>query len=139
MVCIPFDTFIDMLTYKARLQGIEVVRQDESYSSQASFFDGDFVPTYKEGDETVYTFSGKRLKRGMYKTKDGFKFNADVNGALNILVKYLQNKKVTLIGIFDLEVMKGWVVTPRRVLGLKTCCVNTHNKLEKRKVFKMKI
>ena len=139
MVCIPFDKFIDMLTYKARLQGIEVVRQEESYSSQASFFDGDFVPTYKEGDDTVYTFSGKRIKRGMYKTKDGFKFNADVNGALNILVKYLQNKKVTLIGLFDLEVMKGWVVTPRRVLGLKTCCVNGHNKLEKRKVFKMKI
>jgi transposase len=34
-----------------------------------------------------YKFSGKRIKRGLYQSKDGIKFNADVNGSLNILRK----------------------------------------------------
>jgi transposase len=35
--------------------------------------------------------SGKRIKRGLYQTKEGLKLNADVNGAANILVKYFKS------------------------------------------------
>jgi len=35
-------------------------------------------------------FSGERVKRGLYKTKSGLLINADVNGSLNILRKYLK-------------------------------------------------
>ena len=36
-------------------------------------------------------FSGKRLKRGLYKSKKGHLINADVNGAGNILRKAVPN------------------------------------------------
>src|SRR5947209_6541307 len=59
-VCIPHARFIEMLTYKASLVGIQVELQEESYTSKASFLDLDSIPTYKLGDDTEYTFSGKR-------------------------------------------------------------------------------
>ena len=73
------------------LVGILLVTQDESYTSKASFLDNDFVPTYrklKEGEEKpTYAFSGSRVKRGLYRTKDRVFINADLNGALNIMRK----------------------------------------------------
>ena len=46
--------------------------------------------------EKKYTFSGKRVKRGLYKTKNGKLINADVNGSYNILVKGLNNLGISL-------------------------------------------
>lgn len=85
---IPFTTFISQLTYKCSARGIEVVEQEESYTSKASFVDQDEIPTYGKGNEK-FAFSGKRVSRGMYRTKNGFLLNADVNGSYNILVKGL--------------------------------------------------
>src|SRR6266699_1443357 len=88
-VQIPLARFIDMLTYKAELVGIRVEVQEESYTSKASFLDLDPIPTYKLGDDTEYTFSGKRFGRRnrLYRTKDGRVICADVNGSYNILRK----------------------------------------------------
>jgi putative transposase len=88
-VAIPHARFIDMLTYKATLVGIQVVVQEESYTSKASFLDLDPIPDYKSNDEEHHIFSGKRIGRRnrLYRTKDGRKICADVNGAYNILRK----------------------------------------------------
>ncbi len=88
-VSIPHARFIDMLTYKAALVGIQVEVREESYTSQASFVDLDPIPTYKLNDEEEHIFSGKRIGRRnrLYRTKDGRKICADVNGAYNILRK----------------------------------------------------
>ena len=48
--------------------------------------DGDEIPTYKESGKK-YTFSGRRIKRGIYKSSNGTKLNADINGASNIIKK----------------------------------------------------
>ena len=85
---IPFTTFIFQLTYKCLARGIEVVEQEESYTSKASFVDQDEIPTYGESDKKP-AFSGKRVSRELYRTKNGFLLNADVNGSYNILVKCL--------------------------------------------------
>jgi putative transposase len=85
-VQLPHARFIDMLCYKAKLVGIQVVLQEESYTSVASFLDGDFIPTYGQV-ETEPMFSGRRPKRGIYLTSTGLRFNADVNGSYNILRK----------------------------------------------------
>lgn len=85
-VNIPYTAFISQLTYKCKLRGIEVVEQEESYTSKASFVDQDEIPVYGETEEAP-KFSGKRISRGLYKTKQGFLLNADVNGSYNILVK----------------------------------------------------
>ena len=92
---IPFSNFIFMLQYKCALHGIRVILQEESYTSKASAFDGDYIPKFdknmpKEERVKQATFSGKRVKRGLYKTKKGILVNADINGAANVLRKYLQ-------------------------------------------------
>ena len=110
---IPYNTFIEQVKYKAAEVGIEVILQEESYTSKSSFFDDDAIPVYGEENETraKHTFSGKRVKRGLYKTKDGIVINADVNGALNILRKHLN---VSSKEIIPLECI-GVVMAPRRV------------------------
>jgi putative transposase len=88
-VSIPHARFIDMLTYKAALVGIQVEVREESYTSKASFLDLDPIPTYAPNDEEEHSFSGKRIGRRnrLYRTKDGRTICADVNGAYNILRK----------------------------------------------------
>ena len=86
-VSIPFCRFLDILRYTAAKAGIPVVVREESYTSKASLLDLDTIPTYKKGDTTNYTFSGKRVRRGLYKTNSGLLINADINGAGNILRK----------------------------------------------------
>ena len=83
-VNIPYTKFINQLTYKCQLLGITVITREESYTSKASFLDYDEIPNYKEGAK--YKFSGKRIKRGLYRSTTR-KINADVNGAYNIMVK----------------------------------------------------
>ena len=86
-VGIPFRKILDILKYKLEDNGIEYKEQEESYTSKASYLDNDDIPVYKENDDTNYKFSGKRIKRGIYKSKQGKIINADLNGALNILKK----------------------------------------------------
>src|SRR5260370_30063037 len=86
-VQIPHARFIAMLTYKAELVGIRVEVTEESYTSKASLIDLDPLPVRKSGDATTYTFSGKRVKRGLYRASDGRSINADINGAGNIIRK----------------------------------------------------
>jgi putative transposase len=110
-VNIPHARFIDMLTYKAALVGIQVEVQEESYTSQASFLDLDPIPTYKPHDETEYTFSGKRIGRRnrLYRTKDGRTICADVNGSYNILRKSRPDAFSEAKGV------AGYVVHPSRL------------------------
>jgi IS605 OrfB family transposase len=86
-VQIPHARFISMLIYKAELVGITVKITEESYTSKASLLDLDPLPVRKPGDETKHTFSGKRVKRGLYRASGGRYINADVNGAGNIVRK----------------------------------------------------
>lgn len=90
-VHIPFGSLVKILRYKCEDVGILLVTHDESYTSKASFLDNDFVPTYRKPKESEekpsYAFSGFRVKRGLYRTKDRVFINADLNGALNIMRK----------------------------------------------------
>jgi hypothetical protein len=43
------------------------------------------VPVYGDGDGHVPTFSGQRVKRGLYRAANGRRINADVNGSYNII------------------------------------------------------
>lgn len=87
-VYIPFFKFIQMLEYKCNLVGINVIIHEESYTSKTSFRYQDYIPTYNIDD---YNFqpTGKRIKRGLFKDKDGTIINADVNGSYNIMRKTL--------------------------------------------------
>jgi putative transposase len=86
-VSVPHARFIEMLTYKAQLVGIQVCITEESYTSKAGFLNTDPLPIYHEQREQSPTFSGRRVKRGLYRAADGRHINADVNGAYNIMRK----------------------------------------------------
>lgn len=91
-VNIPHSRFISMIRYKSEKEGINIILQEESYTSKASFFNLDEIPTYKKSLEDKYSFSGYRVKRGLYKLKDDKRtINADVNGSYNILRKAIPN------------------------------------------------
>ena len=86
-VNIPFNKVIDIIKYKAEDLGIKCIEQEESYTSKASFLDNDNIPTFNEDKNQKHTFSGKRITRNLYKTKNNQIIDADLNGALNIMKK----------------------------------------------------
>jgi putative transposase len=86
-VSIPHARFIEMLSYKAALVGIRVIITEESYTSKASFLDADPLPVYDAQCQEPPVFSGRRVKRGLYRAADGTPIHADVNGAYNIIRK----------------------------------------------------
>ena len=81
-VNIPYGIFKRKLQSKCEQLGINYHLQDESYTSKCSFLDNEPV---KKHD----TYKGKRVKRGLFRTSQGYLINADVNGSANILVKFL--------------------------------------------------
>ena len=92
-VNIPYNKLISYLEYKCEDAGIEFELQEESYTSKASFLSNDNIPTYIEGDNNKYSFSGIR-RRGIYTdNKHNLKIHSDVNGSYNIMRKNGVNLK----------------------------------------------
>jgi len=94
---IPHARFRDMLIYKCRQVGIRVIVVEESYTSKASFLDGDYIPTYGNEDREGWQPSGKRVQRGLYKSATGILIHADVNAAYNILAKHVARVPLNLV------------------------------------------
>lgn len=86
-VYIPFYKFICMLEYKTKLKGIIFETVTEEYTSKCSFIDEEEVGKHTE-------YAGKRINRNFFRSKKGIIINADINGAYNILKKYM-NKNAT--------------------------------------------
>lgn len=107
-VNIPFGKLREKFRYLCKLYGIKYIEQEESYTSKASFFDEDIIPVYNQDTPQTYTFSGKRIKRGLYQCGNGKTLNADINGALNILKK---SNVVSLAGLCG----RGELDTPIRI------------------------
>lgn len=104
-VQIPFNKFIQMLQYKAALNGIEVILTEEAYTSQASSVDQDQLFCFGEKPDD-FKFSGIRRHRGLYVTKDKLHINADMNGAVNIMRKVIRDIEQSVSWI------RGCVVSP---------------------------
>ena len=118
-VMLPHAKFIEMVRYKAEEYGIQVTVREESYTSKASALDMDVIADFdpKQG-KTKPVFSGKRIKRGLYRSSDGRLINADINGAANIGRKELGDE--WLKKLFELD--RGVVVdTPAIVRNLHAC------------------
>ena len=79
-VNIPFYTLIKQLEYKCKLEGINFILTEESYTSKCSFLDNEEICKHDK-------YLGERIKRGLFKSKEGKLINADLNGSLNILKK----------------------------------------------------
>ena len=100
-VSIPFDKLKQQLKYKCKLNGIICVEQEESYTSKCSFLDNETIQHHD-------SYYGKRINRGLFKTKENHYINADINGSLNILKKYLNVASNIILN----EGSRGLVVSP---------------------------
>ena len=103
---IPLSRFKDKIALKAKEHGIYVRVINESYTSKSSFYDND--PIKKD------MYSGIRITRSLYKTKDKTIVNADINAALNIYKKYIIKSNSTNNKI-DYLMSRG-ITIPSRVI-----------------------
>ena len=98
---LPYNRLYIMLEYKLKLYGIQLVKQEESYTSQCSPLSPEVSKRYAE--------ASNRKERGIYIT-DGVRFNADAVGAFNILRKYLsvsgKQKELSVTGLKTPEIIK---------------------------------
>ncbi|MBR4589900.1 MAG: transposase [Bacteroidaceae bacterium] len=84
---LPYSKLINYLKYKCELAGIKFVETEESYTSKCDSF-------YLEKVSKHEIYSGKRIKRGLFQSSTRKLINADVNGALNILRKVVDDSYV---------------------------------------------
>lgn len=105
---IPFNKFIAQISYKAKFLGINVLVDEESYTSKASFLNLDPVPVYDPNNKNEQKFSGYRESRGLYKIKGKkIRVNADTNGSYNIIRKVAPNAFA--------DGVEGFAVIPEKV------------------------
>jgi putative transposase len=108
-VQIPTGRLKDRIAQLAEQYGIKFVETEESYTSKASFVDLDVLPTIGAKPDG-WQQSGKRVKRGLYRTANNQYINADCNGAANII-----RKVATTLGLCLQGVGSGALMTPLRV------------------------
>ena len=125
-VQMPLGKLKDRLKQLCDLHGIRFQETEESYTSKASFLDGDSLPVYGQKPEG-WKASGKRVKRGLYQSANGSIVNADLNGAANILRKVagrlglslnqLSRRSLTIVARIRL-----WVL-PKTILSAESQCL----------------
>ena len=101
-VQIPYLKLIDYLKYKCEMVGINLIVNEESYTSKCDALAGEEICKHE-------TYLGKRIKRGLFQSSVGKLINADVNGALNILRKVIGDSYASRI------INSGWLFQPIRV------------------------
>jgi putative transposase len=111
-VQIPHWKFRRILKALCERYGIQYIETEESYTSKASFLDRDTMPVYGDGSH-LSTFSGRRVGRGLYRSRDGKVVNADLNGAANIIRKVYPNIDFSMLD-------KAIVQNPTRIRVLNT-------------------
>ena len=112
-VPIPTARLKDRIAQLCEQYEIQFIETEESYTSKASFLDGDYLPKYGEKPDD-WKPSGKRTKRGLYRTAKNWYINADCNGAANIIRKVVTN--LSSLGSISLErVSRALLTAPQRI------------------------
>ena len=109
-VSIPYNMLIQMLEYKCKLAGINVVIVNEAYTSKCSFLDREKISKHT-------SYAGRRIRRGLFISSSGIMINADVNGSLNIMRLGLEKQNVKLDVIEEIlrPENKRFVLNPVRL------------------------
>lgn len=113
-VNIPTARLKDRIAQLCELYGIRFIEQEESYTSKASFVDGDFIPTHGERP-AEWKSSGKRVKRGLFRTANNYYINADANGSANIIRKKVTTKSSVLTNVNLDGVSMGSLIAPQKI------------------------
>ena len=107
---IPHQRFIEQLKYKCLLKGINVLINEESYTSKCSALDKETIKFHEN-------YVGERVYRGLFKSKEGKYLNADINGSLNIGRKVFGDSYVDehLCSLDNYLTDRGYVYYPIKV------------------------
>ncbi|MDJ0719814.1 MAG: hypothetical protein QNJ54_37260, partial [Prochloraceae cyanobacterium] len=105
-LCLASKNLYNLANYNIR-QGFIYAMTYSNYN----LLDSDPIPVYGDDNAKLIKFSGKRIKRGLYRSSTGKSINADVNASYNILRKVFP--KAFADGI------EGCVVQPRLVTPTK--------------------
>ena len=113
-VSIPYNMLIQMLEYKCKLAGINIVIVNEAYTSKCSFLDREKICKHD-------SYVGKRIRRGLFISSNGILINADINGSLNIMRLGLKKQNVTLDVVEEIlrPENKRFVLNPVRICSYK--------------------
>ena len=87
---VPYKKFINMLFYKGQDNGVRVVENEEAYTSKCDALGLEAVQYHDD-------YSGRRIKRGLFSSVRNVLINADVNGAINIMRKYIKKAYPSLV------------------------------------------
>ncbi|MCS6283612.1 MAG: IS200/IS605 family element transposase accessory protein TnpB [Dolichospermum sp.] len=129
-VQMPLGKLKTRLMQLCDLHGIRFQETEEAYTSKASFLDGDSLPKFgvseagRSPKPDGWKASGKRVKRGLYKSGNGSLINADLNGAANILQKVASNLGIdlSLLGrrcLTNAARIRVWVL-PKSILSVES-------------------
>ena len=102
-VSIPYLNMLQKLKYKCELVGINVIINEESYTSKCDSLVLEPVCKHE-------SYLGKRVKRGLFQSSIGKLINADVNGALNILRKVVGDSS-----LIQRIINSGCLYHPKRI------------------------
>jgi IS605 OrfB family transposase len=102
-VQIPVQKLYELTKYKAELNGMSTEKRKERGVSAVDL----------EPISTQYYNKNRRIERGLFKSNTGMLVNADVNGSLNILRRYLKDECIPKL--IELARDKGYVTTPVRI------------------------
>jgi len=105
-VQIPFDKLKQKLKHKLAARGIAFELVPEAHTSKCSFYDEEVV-------EHHGVYMGERIERGLFEASDGTRYNADVNGAVNMARKATGKPNSELFG--SEEDVERAVDAPRRI------------------------
>ena len=110
-VQIPTGRLKNRIEQLCNQYSIRFLETEESYTSKASSLDLDDIPVFGAKPEG-WKASGKRVKRGLYRSATGIEFNADINGAIGIARKVAEQYGFQ----FDARgFARGVLTMPRRV------------------------
>lgn len=102
-VQIPLRKIIDRIIFLSKQTNINVLEINEAYTSLCSFYDNEQICYHQN-------YKGKRIKRGLFQTSKKELVNADVNAALNILVKSKTDSVTNLVTLRN-----SGIVVPKRI------------------------
>ncbi|MEI1374466.1 transposase [Nostoc sp. UHCC 0926] len=108
-VQIPTARLKDRISQLCQQYGLKFEETEESYTSKASFLDCDLLPKFGEKPKG-WEESGDRVNRGLYRSGDGTKINADANAAANIL-----RKVAVKLGLDLSRISSGDLIAPLRI------------------------
>ncbi|MBD2778046.1 RNA-guided endonuclease InsQ/TnpB family protein [Iningainema tapete] len=94
-VQMPLAKLKERIKQLCTLYGIRYIETEEANTSCASYLDGDSLPEHGKKPDG-WKASGRRIKRGLYRTQNGSLVNADIQAAANILRKVAMNLGINL-------------------------------------------